>query len=255
MFKRKLSVFLVSLVSVACIVQIAGAARLEAVRIGDQRQLRPTQARPSKLDPSAALRAAQAWLKSIGYDLPLEEVPKLKRLQLQLYSEEYIPKITDDTLSHLRVLKGLEEIILPGWIGDKGISNLAGLTNLKLLSVSIAKVTDAGLDHLKNLTALTQLSLHGDNITDAGIAKIRHLSALAYLGLNDTKITDAAVAMIAGLKNLKSLSLTRTAVSDASIPYLRQMTGLTRLDIQSAKITKAGLAQLRDALPNCMIYY
>lgn len=255
MINKKVSVFLVSLLAVVGSGQIATAARVEAVRIGDQRQLRPTTVRRSKLDPKAALEAAQVWLKSIGYDLPLEEIPQLKRLQLQLYSQEYIPKITDETLAHLRVMKGLEEIILPGWIGDKGIANLAGSTNLKLLSVSISKVTDAGLDHLRDLTALTSLSLHGDNITDAGIAKIRHLSRLAYLGLNDTKITDAGVAMIAELKSLKGLSLTRTAVTDASVPYLRHMTGLTRLDIQGVEITKGGFDQLKEALPNCTIFY
>ena len=59
-----------------------------------------------------ALNEAQAWLKSINYNLTLEQVKNLKRLRLQLYGSfngiSTQTLISNQNMHHLQVLKNLE---------------------------------------------------------------------------------------------------------------------------------------------------
>ena len=51
---------------------------------------------------------------------------------------------------------------------DADLANLAGLTNLKRLTLANSPVTDAGLTHLKGLAQLESLNLFHTAVTDAG---------------------------------------------------------------------------------------
>jgi hypothetical protein len=59
-----------------------------------------------------ALNQAQAWLKTINYNLTLEQVKNLKRLRLQLYGSfngvSTQTLISNKNMRHLQVLKNLE---------------------------------------------------------------------------------------------------------------------------------------------------
>ena len=98
----------------------------------------PTTLVPRPLKPitpikpeAGELNAAQAWLKSIGYNLIIEQMLNLTRLNLGLYSLETAQLITDENSKHLRVLKNLEEIELHRQLGDATLANLADLTDRK----------------------------------------------------------------------------------------------------------------------------
>ena len=213
----------------------------------------PTSSSPQ---PSAEQLAAQAWLKSIGYDLTLEQMKTQKRLVLQKYSIETVKLIIDENMVHVKQLPNLEHLQVHRLIGDAGVAHFAGLTKLRLLNMPDSRLTDNGLAVIGGMTQLENLVIPShQNITDAGVARLGNLTNLSLLNLTRTKVTAAGMPVVAQNKNLEKLFLSYTGITDAAIPYLEQLGGLQRLDIQGTGITEAGLAQLKAALPNTRIVY
>ncbi len=76
-------------------------------------------------------------------------------------------------------------------LGDADLANLAGLKNLKRLSLARCPVTDAGVTHLKGLDQLESLNLYATGVTDAGLANLNGLKKLKRLYVFETKVTEA----------------------------------------------------------------
>ena len=230
-----------------------------------QRRVRPsktmqipksTTRTSSTPQPSAEQLAAQDWLKSIGYDLTLEQMKTQKRLVLQKYSLQTVNLITDANMIHVKQLPNLEDLRVHRLIGDAGVANFAGLEKLRLFNMPDSKLTDNGLTVIGGMTQLENLVIPShQNITDAGVAKLGNLTNLRVLNLTRTKVTDASMPVIAQNKSLEKLFLSYTGITDTAIPYLKQLHGLQRLDIQGTAITQAGLEQLKAAFPNTRIVY
>lgn len=204
-----------------------------------------------------ALQEAQAWLASINYNKTLEQIPEMKWLKLQMYGSfngiSTQQLISNENLRHIKVMTKLEELTLPRWTNDSGLSNAAGLTNLKHLDISITNITDTGMSYLKNLNSLEKLTLHGTKVTSEGIKYLQGKN-FSILGLNQTNIGDADMEIISTFTNLKSLFLVGTKVTDASIPHFKKLKNLQRLDITGTKITQQGKQELQTAMPGLKIY-
>jgi len=210
----------------------------------------------STTQPSAEQLAAQAWLKSIGYNLSIEQMQTLKRLVLQKYSLETVKLITDENMVHVKQLPNLEILQVHRLIGDAGVIHFASLKKLRVFNMPNSKLTDNGLTVIGGMTQLENLVIPSHaNITDAGMAKIAGLKNLSLLNLTRTQITDASMPVIAQNHSLEKLFLSFTGITDAAIPYLKQLTGLQRLDIQGKGITQEGYLELKAALPNTYIVY
>ena len=210
----------------------------------------------STSQPSAEQLAAQAWLKSIGYDLTIEQMQTLKTLVLQKYSLETVTLITDENMIHVRQLPNLETLRVHRMIGDAGVAHFAGLKKLRVLNMPDSKLTDNGLAVIGGMTQLENLVIPShQNITDAGVAKLSNLKNLTLLNLTRTNITDGSMSIIAQNQGLQKLFLSFTGITDAAVPYLKQLTGLQRLDIQGQGVTQAGFTELKTALPNTQIIY
>jgi Leucine-rich repeat (LRR) protein len=206
--------------------------------------------------PSAEQLAAQAWLKSIGYDLTIEQMRTLKKLVLQKYSLETVQLITDENMIHVRQLPNLEILQVHRLIGDGGVAHFVGLKKLRVLNMPDSRLTDNGLAVIGGMTQLENLVIPSHpNVTDAGVAKLGNLKNLRVLNLTRTNITDASMPIIAQNQALEKLFLSFTGITDAAIPHLKQLTGLQRLDIQGQGITQEGFAELEAALPNAFIVY
>lgn len=205
-----------------------------------------------------ALTEAQKWLKSINYNLTLDQMSNLKMLRLQLYGSfngvSTTKLISNESMRHLRVLKNLELLALPRWTNDDGLSNIAGLAKLKTLNLPNAQVTNEGMVHLRNLTEMRSLVLTAARIDDAGIQNLAGMSKLQILNLSNTGITDAALATIGKLISLNKLFLNRTKITDGCVPHIIKLTGLQRLDITGAGITETGKQQVRNAIPGITIH-
>lgn len=204
-----------------------------------------------------ALQEAQTWLASINYVKTIEQIPEMKWLRLQMYGSfngiSTQQLISNENMRHIRVMKNLEELALPRWTNDSGLSNVAGLTQLKDLNIPITNITDAGMAYLKNLNSLEKIALHGTKITGEGLKNLKGKN-LSILGLNQTDIGDSDMETIGTFTNLKSLFLVGTKVTDASIPNLKKLTNLQRLDITGTKISQQGKQDLQKAIPGLKIY-
>ena len=204
-----------------------------------------------------SLQEAQAWLASINYVKTIDQIPEMKWLRLQMYGSfngvSTQQLISNENMRHIKVMPKLEELALPRWTNDSGLSNVAGLTHLKNLNIPITNITDAGMAYLKNLNSLETIALHGTKITGEGL---KHLQGknLSLLGLNQTDIGDADMELIGTFTNLKTLFLVGTKVTDASIPRLKRLTHLQRLDITGTKISQQGKQDLQTAMPGLKIY-
>jgi hypothetical protein len=134
---------------------------------------------------------------------------------------------------------------------------LKGLTNLKTLDFSGARLGAAGLTNLRHLTRLESLHFSGAPVADAGLESMKHLTGLRYLTFYDCQgITDGGLAHLRGLKNLTHLRLYREdfpkagqpgapRITDAGLEHLKGLTNLEHLDLMGQAVTDAGLERLQ----------
>lgn len=218
-----------------------------------------TQEKPASTEDSKikSLQEAQAWLASINYVKSIEQIPEMKWLRLQMYGSfngvSTQQLISNENMRHIQVMTKLEELALPRWTNDSGLSNVAGLAYLKNLDISITNITDAGMAYLQNLNSLEKIGLHGTKITGEGLKYLQGKN-LSILGLNQTNIGDADMDLIRTFTNLKSLYLVGTRITDASIPHLKELQNLQRIDIVGTKISQQGKQDLQTAMPGLKIY-
>jgi Leucine-rich repeat (LRR) protein len=87
-------------------------------------------------------------------------------------------------------------------------------------------------------------------LTEADLAKV------TSLWLNNTKITDEGLKELPKLKNLTyTLNLSFTQITDASIKELAKLKNLKNLTLMNTQITDTGAAELKKAMPNCIILH
>lgn len=137
-------------------------------------------------------------------------------------------------------------------LGDQSLAPLAGMSQLKWLSLSINQsLTDAALGHLAGLTNLEHLELHGlTNLTDRGLESLGELKRLRTVGLSGTGVTDKGVKQIVsqnpGLEEIWVENTDRLA--SRTLTPLREATRLKTLRISGDQLTTEGLAVL-ERLP------
>jgi hypothetical protein len=90
-------------------------------------------------------------------------------------------------------------------------------------------------------------------MTDAGMVHLAELTRLESICLDSTQVSDAGLVQLNGLRHVKWLSLTDTRVSDAGLVHLKELTTLHWLWLDGTQVSDAGEAELRMALPNCII--
>jgi hypothetical protein len=140
--------------------------------------------------PSPEQLAAQAWLKSIGYDLTIEQMATLKKLVLQKYSLETVKLITDENMVHVRQLPNLEILQVHRLIGDAGVAYFAGLKKLRVFNMPDSRLTDKGLAVIGGMTQLENLVIPSHpNITDASVPYLKQMTGLQRLDIQGKGIT------------------------------------------------------------------
>jgi hypothetical protein len=102
--------------------------------------------------------------------------------------------------------------------------------------------------------AFAPAHLSDTRISDAGLVHLKGLTSLRSLGLTRTKITDVGLENLTEMTSLRMLYLSYTQVADAGLVHLKGLTSLTWLNVSSCpQITDAGLAELKAALPKCVV--
>ena len=106
-------------------------------------------------------------------------------------------------------------------ITDKGLANLAGAKDLRVLFLAGTAITDAGLAHLSNLTSLENLVLQDTEITDAGLVHLRSLNKLREIILWKTGVTDTGAMTLNGLPSLRLIDLPTSGEAESRPPGIR----------------------------------
>lgn len=129
-------------------------------------------------------------------------------------------------------------------------SLLAGLTNLKELSLNDNRLTD--VSPLEGLTKLETLWLESNRLTD--ISTLKGLVQLVDLTLCNNNLTNGQLKYLTGLKQLKVLNLGSNQLTNVrALEVLKQ---LRFLHLQNnPDLTKTEVDNLQKALPNCLIIH
>ena len=109
------------------------------------------------------------------------------------------------------------------------LSDLAGLRDLRTLTLEQTEITDDGMEALAGLRQLTDLSIHDSSITDAGL---KHLQ---------------------GLTRLRKLKIECPRVGDHGLEHLKGLASLRELWLFDTRVTEAGEKSIRRALANCSV--
>ena len=91
-------------------------------------------------------------------------------------------------------------------------------TDLTVLQMANADVTDADVEHLRGLVKIRRLDLSDTAVTDASLPLLASLPALEDVKLARTKVTDDGVKkLLADAKQLKAIDARGTSVKTATL--------------------------------------
>lgn len=137
-------------------------------------------------------------------------------------------------------------------IYDDDLPALARLTDLEVLHLGASPgITDRGLQHLAGLKQLKSLTLSGEVLSGTGLAHLRDLPLRELVVYSSQRLTDQGIAAIAELKQLTRLDLAwAKALSDDQVAELTKLPALRELSVWgSGQLTDAGLQHI-STLPH-----
>ena len=192
-------------------------------------------------------------------------------------------KLTAAGLAKLVRLPELADVqdlqISPESMDDSMVADLAAMKKLNSLSISRAPmITGKNLGLLKGIANLNLKEC--PNLTPEGLKELQQLP-LEYLHIGNLRLTEEHGSALAGHKTLKRLhsqgiddstvvglanmeslvwlGFENSQLTDKGLQELKKFKGLKRLvgtphiSVHGSKVTAAGVADLKQALPNCII--
>ncbi len=222
-----------------------------------------------KLAQAGVLKSTMGNIQGPG----LKHLAALKNLrQVVLRSQP----LNDDSMKNFPSLPNLVSLEFTEiQIGDATMESLAGNRVLNLLKVEGTLVTGQSLKYIATMPKLqhlfwynsatdddlthlqkmdvTTLSFKDCQITGTGFQSFEDCQQLNQLNFANNPITDDGLARLPTHLKLTMLTLTKTDITDASIPHLQKFEGLTSLMLDGTKMTSDGVAQLKQALPKCVV--
>jgi hypothetical protein len=124
-----------------------------------------------------------------------------------------------------RVVEGEVHLTLTGW-DQKDYSILKTRTDIVVLQMANADVTDETLTYLEGMANLRELDLNHTAITDGGLAILAKLPKLETLRLGQTRVTDQGL-----------------------LTHLKEAETLKKLDVENTEITREARREWRQAKP------
>ncbi len=185
----------------------------------------------------------------------LKELAKLTELE-ELHLE-HGDKYGADTLSFLPQLDKLKLLSLGGEVTDAVMTSIGQATPVETLYLGRASISGAGLKPLAGLTNLKSLSIegitYGDNqmtVTGADLAALSGLENLEFLKIENAPIDDAAVDHLVKLPKLEKVYVVKGKLTDAALTKLIDMKQLKELILRGNEgVTDEGVAAFKEARP------
>jgi len=174
----------------------------------------------------------------------------------ELYSISFLgSEVTDSELQHVGRLTGLKELdISCTQIGDEGIKNLLGLSELRKLNLSSTAVTNHAMGQISaSMHCVEELVLDDTDLTDDALTHLSTLKSLRTLSLSFTEISDKGLTKIKEMKTLEKLRMNCTDIGDDGLRFVARLTGLRELWVRSTQVSYPGLVELTKWLPDCEI--
>jgi serine/threonine protein kinase len=159
--------------------------------------------------------------------------------------ELYGNAISNDSLAHISRLYTARLGLADTSVTDEGLDHLREMRGLIGLNLPGAPITDEGVEKVlaANLP-LKVLSLTNTAVSDTGLAHIAKIKTLEHLGLNDTRTTADGLAHLRQLPNLKVVQLRGVGVDDRGFEMLTQIPTLEQIELGGNAITDEGLSQI-----------
>jgi Leucine-rich repeat (LRR) protein len=133
------------------------------------------------------------------------------------------------------------------WATDTDLAELAGMTGLKQLDLSLSRVSDHGLRSLRTAPGIVDLNLYyAEQITDEGMSAVKEWKQLKRLNLRGTKITDNTLEILTTVPSLESLDIGFAEITDVGLDHLALLQNLRELTIGGNKLTDDGVQLLRQ---------
>ena len=155
---------------------------------------------------------------------------------------------SDRDLIHLQNWKRMEAFqvdLSDGWRDSSRLHLLKGLSNLRTLDLSAAKIGNnpadwSGLAVLGELRQLDGLRLSG--VRDDALAALPQMESLRRLDLTCSTITGSGFAALARFPNLRELALDRFTVTDKGLAQLRHVPQLQILHLDTTPFRGEGFS-------------
>jgi Leucine-rich repeat (LRR) protein len=155
---------------------------------------------------------------------------------------------SDRDLVHLqnwKRMKALQVSLNDGWKDSSRLHLLKGLSNLRTLDLSSAKIGNdpadwSGLAVLGKLRQLDGLRLSG--VRDDALAALPQMDSLRRLDLTCSTITGSGFAALARFPNLRELALDRFTVTDDGLAQLRHVPQLHDLHLDTTPFRGDGFS-------------
>lgn len=120
------------------------------------------------------------------------------------------------------------------------MKQVATLTGLETLSLTLCPVTDDDLAPLASLVELRDFSLASTPCTGEGFKNLKSLKNLRNLNMHHAKTNDAGLKAIVGIGDLERLWMAHTHFTDASLEHLSSHKHLNRIGIGSTELGSTG---------------
>ncbi len=156
--------------------------------------------------------------------------------------------VGDAGIQQLRGLSQLETLSLSGMpnVSDKTCGPISEIRSLKFLSVESDALTRVGLERLRALDGLEQLVLRDIKVSESEISAIAELTSLNALSILYSHADGASFAPLQKCRTLKHFDLTFTPLSDDVVLTLRNLDQLQSLTLLGDEITDDGLRRLGE---------
>lgn len=213
----------------------------------------------------------------------LASLTKLRSLNLDF------AHVDESGLQHLKNLTQLEFLAYLGQsvsglernYSEESLSNLSGMTRMRVLELCGCKSTPRGLKALENMKQMECLKLHwafltdesleplsgmtelrmldladpleGSHVSDAGILHLKKLKKLEKLEIEGFGVTEEGLKILESMTSMVELDLRRTNVGDGLYERLKNLTAMKRLDIAESKVTMEGVWKIKETLPDLSI--
>lgn len=220
----------------------------------------------------AARRRAHCW--SVGGPVPITERVSFERVGpawlnqtlgdrrghlLDRCTSVYLGfDATDNQLERAAQLGRLKSLLVMGvgvrsvpGVTDAGMLHVAGMTELRRLSLRGVDVGDAGIAHLYPLLPnLEQLNLDQTRVTDVGLGHLKRAKLLRTLTMSQTRVSDGGIAALRGLLNLEELTLVGLPLTDVVMDDFEGLPKLRHLDVSFTDISEARVRQFKARRPD-----